>query len=465
MVTSSELLFKEPATLAAARRHAVLYGKAWLCDNWRLPERRLGSLTGAGLTLPQLSFQEPDGPQWFGVGEALRLSAYDEASALGLPDKARDVLGAHLFGSASAVALARFFGGVAAHPGLPPAPHWQAGEAAVFVLPALLLKQDDQGIEAVVILNVTPEDSEEALNERLRAQRRKLDSLLNAPRRPSKSPCGKRQDKPGDRSCWDSAVEAALEAFEQGRLEKVVLARAIEIGFDAPLEAWDLFATLSARMPTTYRFCFKLDAHGAFLGASPELLFAQTGTSLRADCLAGTVPRGATEEEDKLLGLSLLESAKDRHEHALVATMMRSALTPLTVQLSMPDLPVLRRLPNVQHLFTPVTGEWRPQVSLSDVLLRLHPTPAVCGTPRDGARHFIRNWEPSPRGWYAGAVGWVSLEDALFAVGIRSMTLQKDNARIMTGAGLVPGSTPEGEWNETERKAAPLLALLTGQAP
>jgi menaquinone-specific isochorismate synthase len=102
---------------------------------------------------------------------------------------------------------------------------------------------------------------------------------------------------------------------------------------------------------------------------------------------------------------------------------------------------------------------------LEELLEALHPTPAVCGQPREAARRWIREAEPAPRGWYAGAVGWVGLDAARFAVGIRSAAVHGHTALVYAGAGLVPGSTAEGEWAETERKAAPLVTLLTGGAP
>ncbi|HEY9724551.1 MAG TPA: chorismate-binding protein, partial [Oscillatoriaceae cyanobacterium] len=215
------------------------------------------------------------------------------------------------------------------------------------------------------------------------------------------------------------------------------------------------------RAPRSHRFCFRFGAE-SFLGASPELIFAQTGDRVYADCLAGTTARGATPAEDDALGQALLSNEKERREHAAVVTMVRGVLGPLTDTLSLPEVPALRVLPNVQHLHTPVEGRLKPKTDLTALLTGLHPTPAVCGTPREAARAFIQEVEGFARGWYAGAIGWVGLDEAQFAVGIRSALLREREALVFAGAGLVVGSEPASEWLETERKAAPLVGLLTG---
>jgi len=136
-------------------------------------------------------------------------------------------------------------------------------------------------------------------------------------------------------------------------------------------------------------------------------------------------------------------------------------LIPLGLELRYPTRPALRRLANVQHLHTPVEAPVLPAVRMLDVLARLHPTPAVGGSPRQAAVPCIRKLEPFPRGLYAGALGWLNASgEGEFFVGLRSALIDGVNARLYAGAGIVAGSVPENEQAETELKFAAMQASL-----
>ncbi len=264
------------------------------------------------------------------------------------------------------------------------------------------------------------------------------------------------------REAWREAVEAALAAIAQERLHKVVLARAEVRRFPAAPDPVAVLEALYRRHPEAYCFLYEPTPGVAFVGASPELL-TRVGPKgrLATAALAGTAPRGATPQEDAALGKALRQSDKDRREHALVVEAIRRALEPLTLALEVPTSPRLRRLPQVQHLETPIQGTLRPGVGLLQVAEALHPTPALGGMPREAALRFIARHEPVPRGWYAAPLG-ILFPDGTgeLAVGIRSALLLGERVVLYAGAGIVAGSDPDREWDETALKMTTMREAL-----
>ena len=159
----------------------------------------------------------------------------------------------------------------------------------------------------------------------------------------------------------------------------------------------------------------------------------------------------------------MLNSVKDRIEHAIVVRALREGLADLATDLRAPNQPVLRRLRNIQHLATEVSADVRPGVDVLDVVERLHPTPAVCGWPAHIARSVIGRYERFDRGWYAGPVGWIDAAgDGEFAVGLRSALVRGARAWLFAGAGIMGDSDPEAELAEIELKFRPLTTALGG---
>jgi len=183
---------------------------------------------------------------------------------------------------------------------------------------------------------------------------------------------------------------------------------------------------------------------------------------LQTEALAGSAPRGATAPEDAALAEGLLRSEKEEREHRLVIESIRRRLEGFPVELEISSRPRLLQLVNVQHLRTPVTGRIVGDLHLFDVLAELHPTPAVGGTPRELARERIRKLEDFSRGLYAGAIGWSDGKgDGEFTVAIRSTLIDGRRARLYAGAGIVAGSAPAREWEETEVKLRAMLDVLS----
>ncbi len=259
---------------------------------------------------------------------------------------------------------------------------------------------------------------------------------------------------------WETMVNAARQAVAAGELEKVVFARSREVTFTRTPSLVTAFARLCQRYPQTYRFYFEPRPGHVFMGATPELLARARGLNLETVALAGSAPRGDTPAEDARLGAALLANEKDRREQAIVVERICDDLHLLCVSFQHPETPRLRRLPNIQHLETPVSARLRRPGVLAPVWA-LHPTPALAGQPRQAALRMIRRHEPTPRGLYGAPVGWITPEgDGVLAVAIRSAVFNGRRGRLYAGAGILAASQPEREWRETALKFRPMMEAL-----
>jgi isochorismate synthase len=260
---------------------------------------------------------------------------------------------------------------------------------------------------------------------------------------------------------YEDAVREAVDRIHRGPLRKVVLARTIEVTAERELDARLLAHRLRAVDPDAFTFAVPTD-DGVLVGASPELLVSRRGREVRSNPLAGSAPRSGDPEEDRANADALVSSAKDREEHAIVVDTVAEILGPFCAELAWDPEPVLRETPNVWHLstrFRGVLGE--PVPAVLDLVAALHPTPAVAGEPRREALEAIAELEPFSRGRYAGAVGWVDADgDGEWAIALRCAELRGDRAILYAGAGIVAGSQPASELDETERKFRAFLDAL-----
>ncbi len=267
----------------------------------------------------------------------------------------------------------------------------------------------------------------------------------------------------GGEGAFVGAVERALGFIRDGRFNKIVLARCKELAASDRLHPLRLLNGLRQRFPDCYAFSFSNGAGQSFIGASPERLLRVEAATLLTEALAGSAPRGRTASEDAALGGALLRSEKDLREQRLVLESIARRLQPLGITAEHPDRPALLRLANVQHLRTAVRAALPAGVRLLDALARLHPTPAVGGSPREAACAHIRELEAFPRGLYAGPLGWIDAQGGgEFFVGIRSALIDGQRARVYAGNGIVAGSDPEKELAETELKFHAMLDALLG---
>ncbi|VWB91729.1 isochorismate synthase [Burkholderia lata] len=258
---------------------------------------------------------------------------------------------------------------------------------------------------------------------------------------------------------YGDAVAHAVARIRAGELDKVVLARTLEVDGEQPVDVAPLVARLAARNPHGYTFSVDLGAGRTLLGASPELLVNRFGGVVRANPLAGSAPRSLDPVEDRRRAEALLDSAKDLDEHRVVVEAVRDSLAPFCSHLDVPARPSLMHTETMWHLSTEVRGE--TQADALTLALALHPTPAVCGAPRDAARACIRAAEPFDRGFYAGMLGWVDTRgDGEWIVTIRCAQAFDRTLRLYAGAGVVAESTPDGERVETAAKFRTMLDAL-----
>jgi len=266
---------------------------------------------------------------------------------------------------------------------------------------------------------------------------------------------------------YTERVKLALQHIEAGSVEKVVLARCVDGITD---EDFDISATLDA-LETQHPECFVFairpggSAQGpapVFLGATPERLLRVADGCLTTEGLAGSVPRGVSAAMDERLANELLASEKDRHEHEVVCLRIEEALAPHVSSLQREvGAPKIKRLKNVQHLHTQIQAQLRGDSSIVGVVDSLHPTPAVGGKPTQNAKELIRELEPFRRGLYAGTAGWVDANgNGEFGVLIRSAMIRGNQISLFAGAGIVLGSEPERETEETRFKLDAILECL-----
>jgi isochorismate synthase len=258
------------------------------------------------------------------------------------------------------------------------------------------------------------------------------------------------------------AVAAAVDRIRAGELRKVVLARTLELAAGRQLDPVQLLHRLRAVEPEAYTFAVGTGSGRVLVGATPELLVSRFGGDVRSNPLAGSAPRFGDPARDRESAEALLASAKEREEHELVVVAVQDTLAPMCESLEHDEEPELLGTANVWHLSTEFRGLLRdPAPDALTIAAALHPTPAVCGVPRDAAAALIRELEPFHRNGYAGPVGWVDANgDGEFVLALRCAELKGDVARLFAGAGIVSGSLPHGELDETERKFRAFLDSL-----
>ncbi|WKD59406.1 isochorismate synthase [Corynebacterium caspium] len=264
-------------------------------------------------------------------------------------------------------------------------------------------------------------------------------------------------------------VAAAIRTMANTDLKKVVLARAVDIAFNPPVDPLLLGARLIDRSYNRDGFIADLSPageqyHGViFVGSSPEVLIKKQGSTISAFPLAGTAAREKNPAADATAAQQLLRSAKDLHEHSYVVEHLREILSPLCANLDIPAKPQLMRTNELWHLATPIVGTLRDSsLTALELAIAVHPTPAICGTPTDMAEGLILTAE-SDRGFYAGAVGWADDNgDGEFMVAIRCAAVAADGstARAWAGGGLVAESDPYAELAETTAKLRTIMNTL-----
>jgi menaquinone-specific isochorismate synthase len=252
-----------------------------------------------------------------------------------------------------------------------------------------------------------------------------------------------------------------LDSVDEGEVTTTVLARTVDAPVEQDPDPTVVLQNLRHNNPGTNLFLVQPGPGQAFLGAAPELVGKSTGTVFQTNAVAGSAPRGHDEEHDDELARQLAQSPKNRAEHKVVVDSMRRRLAKFTHHVEVARETQILRLSRIQHLERDLYARLRGGQHVLDVVEALHPTPAVCGHPREAARDLLRAHEPFDRGWYAAPVGWINAAgEGTLAPALRCAVLQDTTWRLFAGAGIVNRSDPDDEWAETRTKFEPALAAL-----
>jgi len=351
----------------------------------------------------------------------------------------------------------RLFGTMRFDPARTPDDAWRPFGRARFHLPLLELRREPAGTTLAVHFKGGRAALESGVYDaQRRTAIRALRRLLPTP--PELPPSGA-PPVADDLAAWTRAVGGLLAEIETGSIEKAVLARAA-LRAAPGVDPLDLLARLREQQPDACQFLVQPSPVAAFLGTSPEHLYVRSGREVRTEALAGTRRRGAFPAEDALLAAALQRSEKDLREHAHVRRHLLDRLGPLCKDVEAARDPTLLSLATLHHLRTPIRGRLKEGVRDAALLTALHPTPAVCGSPTEAALHLLRQDEDFDRGLYAGPVGCFGLEESEVAVAIRSALVRRDWVQLFAGAGIVAGSDPQAEWQETIVKMGAVERLL-----
>jgi menaquinone-specific isochorismate synthase len=262
---------------------------------------------------------------------------------------------------------------------------------------------------------------------------------------------------------WQAVVREAVRRISRGELDKVVLARDVLARAETELDPrW-----LVRRLADRYAGCWTYLVDG-LVGATPEMLVRREGGLVTSRVLAGTIRRCGSEETDLNLAAALARSGKDLEEHEYAVASVARSLSPFCSGMHVPEAPYVLELPNVLHLATDVTAAARPGTTVLGLAAALHPSAAVCGTPREAARTLIAELEHLDRERYAGPVGWVDAHgDGEWAIALRCGQLDETDRRqirLYAGCGIVAGSDPAAELAESVAKLVPMREALGAPA-
>ncbi len=427
----------DPAAVAFGSRRT---GEPWFC--MEQPDRARSAIAALGCVVAL----EERGP-----GRFEAIAARWRALAAEAICDAADARGAGLIAT----------GGFAFAPDGGASPHWAGFAAASLHVPEASLARCGDEVMLTLAALAQPDDTADGLlarmQQRLGELRRTALPLLDP------DPVGRytvAASTPPEH--YVAAVARAIERIRAGALEKIVLAREVQVHAPAAHDAAAVFGVLREGFPSCLCFCAgRGDA--AFVAASPELLIRREGMRASTLALAGSTRRSADPSVDDHLGEQLLRSDKDRAEQAIVARRIERALRPHSVWVATAEEPVIVRMANIQHLASPIRAQLRKPIGAVRLAGMLHPTPAVGGEPFAVAEPLIPALEGLDRGWYAGPVGWTDTnEDGEFCVALRCALLNGTVARCYAGVGVVRDSDPAAELAETDIKLGALLPVLAG---
>lgn len=263
-----------------------------------------------------------------------------------------------------------------------------------------------------------------------------------------------------DFELWKNKIELVVEEIKHEKIDKVVIARRVENEISTSINWQKTFDDLNINYPTCTNFLYK-SGNSIFFGSTPEILIKYSGNTFFTEALAGSKKRGNTIEEDKLLESELLKSDKNNVEHNAVIDYIKKSVFNFVDTVEIDKIPIVKKLPNIQHLQTSVKGTLKSKDQIFKIISSLFPTPAVCGIPKELSLKMIEKTENFDRGLFSGVIGWFNADNyGEFFVTIRSALVKDNKLYAYAGCGIVEGSDPIEEFEETELKLKPILSLF-----
>jgi menaquinone-specific isochorismate synthase len=344
---------------------------------------------------------------------------------------------------------------------------WKGFPPASFSLPKWMIIKDGKFSLATFAVYLNNFEAADQLYDHIRNQLKQIEQTLtqkesrtSAPqdRDIATTPLPKQQL---DYQQWSNSVQKAKKLIDDNAFDKIVLARHIKVPKSTAIPPTQVVNNLRKQYANCYNFLIHKPTGNTFLGSTPERLIAARNKLLLTEALAGSIRRGNTATEDSFLEKKLSTNGKDRSEHNFVIQDIEERLNPFVKEMNRNTTPEIKKLSNVQHLYTPIRAHLNEESNAFDVLSQLHPTPAVGGYPWQKAASYIKELEYFERGRYAGPVGWINSSGNMeFAVAIRSALCTQNHAHLFAGCGIVKDSDPSAEWEETNLKLKPLLSAL-----
>ena len=337
-------------------------------------------------------------------------------------------------------------------------------DTAGFMVFDTVLAFDHVQHRILIIANarITPDDDLESLYQfacaKIQFLERELERNLSVTRREGTRPLDIRSNQ--TREQFEAHVRRAKEHIAAGDIYQVVLSQRFETEVD--VDPFTVYRALRHVNPSPYMYFIRM-AGTSVVGSSPEMLVRVEGARVETHPIAGTRRRGRTEEEDLRLAEELKRNEKERAEHVMLVDLGRNDVGRVCEfgSVRVPQFMGLERFSHVMHLTSIVEGRLSPDCDRLDALVSCFPAGTVSGAPKVRAMQIIRDLEPSGRGLYAGAVGYLDFAGNLdFCIAIRTVIMAGEKAWVQAGAGIVIDSNPTAEYEETRDKARALLRAL-----
>ncbi len=338
------------------------------------------------------------------------------------------------------------------------------GDDAGFMLFDTVLAFDHVKHRILVIANarVTADEDLETLYQfacaKIQFLERELEQSLSQPERPRRRPIEVRSNQA--RETFEQGVRTIKEHIAAGDIYQAVLSQRFETQVD--VDPFTVYRALRHVNPSPYMYFIRMGSQ-AIVGSSPEMLVRVEGRRVETHPIAGTRPRGRTEEEDVRLAEELKRNEKERAEHVMLVDLGRNDVGRVSDygSVRVPQFMALERYSHVMHLVSTVEGRLAEDRDRLDALVACFPAGTVSGAPKIRAMEILAGLEPTPRGIYAGAIGYLDFAGNLdFCIAIRTIAMRDGTAHVQAGAGIVADSKPAAEYEETRDKARALIQAL-----